>query len=164
MKNVCKKSFIAAILFIIILPGIAQPEEVDLDKIVITPTKTEALQSQVGTSSTVISSDQIEGNQSIDVSDTLRNVPGISVSQSGSTGSLTDIYMRGAKPEYTLVMIDGVAVNDPMSAGRSFDFAHLTADNIERIEVIRGPQSTLYGADAVGGAINIITKKGPGKP
>lgn len=163
MKNFCKISFIPALL-IIILSGICRAEDINLDKIVVTPTKTEALQSQVGTSSTVISSDQIEGNQSTDVADTLRNVPGISISQSGSFGSLTDIYIRGAKPEYTLVMIDGVPVNDTMSPGRSFDFAHLTIDNIERIEVIRGPQSTLYGSDAVAGVINVITKKGEGKP
>lgn len=163
MKNVYKKTLVPALL-LLVLSGIARAEDVELDKIVVTPTKTEALQSQVGTSSTVISSDQIEENQSTDVSDSLRNVPGISVSQSGSFGSLTDIYMRGAKPEYTLVMIDGVAINDPMSANRSFDFAHLTTDNIERVEVIRGPQSTLYGSDAVAGAINIITKRGQGKP
>ncbi len=79
-------------------------------------------------------------------------------------GGDTSIFIRGAKSEHTLVMIDGVEVNDPMSPGRSYNFAHLTVDNIERIEVLRGPQSTLYGSDAIGGVINIITKKGEGKP
>lgn len=160
------KSFAIILLVcgVFIAGGIARAEDVDLEKIVVTATKTEALESQIGTSSTVISSDQIQKSQKNDVSDVLRGTPGIAVSQSGGFGSITDIYIRGAKPEYTLVMIDGVPINDPISPGRSFDFAHLTTDNIERIEVIRGPQSTLYGSDAVSGVINVITKKGKGKP
>jgi vitamin B12 transporter len=136
----------------------------ELEKIIVTATKTEAYQGRIGSSNTVISGGEIEQTGEKTVVEVLRDVPGIAVSQSGSFGGLTNIYLRGAKPGHTLVMIDGIEVNDPMSADRSFNFAHLTTDNIERIEVVRGPQSTLYGSDAMAGVINIISKKGKGKP
>ena len=72
--------------------------------------------------------------------------------------------MRGGKSGNVLVLVDGVEVNDPSNPDRSFDFSNITTDNIERIEIIRGPQSMLYGSDATGGVINIITKKGSGDP
>jgi vitamin B12 transporter len=136
----------------------------DLGKIIITATKTEVYQAQTGSSSTVITAEDIKKTDKRTVSEVLRNVPGVAVAQNGAFGGLTSVYLRGAKPGHTLVLIDGVEVNDPMSTDRSFDFAHLTTDNIERIEVVRGSQSTLYGSDAIGGVINIITKKGKGKP
>src|SRR5258708_7428724 len=70
--------------------------------------------------------------------------------------------MRGANSQQTKVLLDGIPLNDPSNAGRSFDFANLTVDNVERIEVLRGPQSMTYGSDAIGGVINIITKRGQG--
>ena len=83
--------------------------------------------------------------------------------QTSGPGSSASIFIRGADSELTLVLVDGVEVNDPISPGRSFNPANFAVENIERIEVIRGPQSTLYGSDALGGVINIITKKGSGK-
>jgi vitamin B12 transporter len=71
--------------------------------------------------------------------------------------------MRGAKSEHTLVLIDGIEMNDPSAIGAAYDFANLTTDNIERIEVLSGPQSTLYGSQAMGGVINIITKRSDNK-
>ncbi|MFH1623833.1 MAG: TonB-dependent receptor, partial [Pseudomonadota bacterium] len=106
----------------------------------------------------------IEKRQKNTVLEVLRDVPGLDVVQSGGLGGNTDVFVRGANAEHTLVLIDGIEMNDPISYGRFYDFAHLTVDNIERIEVLRGPQSTLYGSDAIGGVINIITKKGRGKP
>ncbi|NWF92573.1 MAG: TonB-dependent receptor [Syntrophaceae bacterium] len=143
---------------------LAQEKEVTLEEVVVTATRVETPIEQVASSTTVISSDDVERKKRSTVLELLRDVPGVDVRQSGGPGHLTDIFIRGSKSEHTLVMIDGVEVNDPISPGRSFDFAHLTVDNIERIEVIRGPQSTLYGSDAMGGVINIITKKGEGKP
>ncbi len=98
------------------------------------------------------------------VLDALRAVPAIDVVRQGGVGQQTSIFMRGANSEHTLVLVDGIQVNDPISPARFFNFANLTTDNIDRIEVVRGPGSTLYGSDALGGVINIITKKGQGEP
>ena len=161
-------SILLGVLFLAI-SNYSLAEEIDtaayeLEKIVITATKTEAYQTEIGSSTTVITSKDIKKTAKFTVEELLRDVPGVTVAQSGPFGGSTSIYLRGAKPGHTLVLIDGVEVNDPMKSDRSFDFAHLTTDNIERIEVVRGPQSTLYGSDAIGGVINIITKKGKGKP
>ncbi len=138
----------------------------DIGEVIVTATKTETYQSEVGSSVTVITADDIKNKGATTVLAILRDVPGLSVMQSGPFGGITSLYLRGSKSGHTLVLIDGIEVNDPMKADRSFDygFGHLTTDNIERIEVVRGPQSTLYGSDAIGGVINIITKKGEGKP
>ena len=143
-----------------------QKEEdiVDLDKMVITATKLEMPLREVASSMSVISSQDIERGQQKMVLDVLRGIPGLFVLQTGGIGTHSQVYIRGAGAMHTLVLVDGVEMNDPTSTGRTFDFAHLTADNIERIEVLRGPQSTLYGSDAMGGVINILTKKGKGKP
>lgn len=135
-----------------------------LGKIIVTATKTEQYQAEVGSSTTVITEEELSKKGKTFVLDVLRDTPGVSVMQSGSFGGTASLYLRGSKSGYTLVMIDGVEVNDPMSIDRSFDFAHLLTDGIQKIEIVRGPQSTLYGSDAIGGVINIITKKGKGKP
>ena len=137
----------------------------NLGEVIVTATKTEQYQAEVGSSSTVITAQDIEKTGKRTVLEVLRNVPGVSVVQSGAFGGTSSVYIRGAKQGHTLVLIDGIEVNDPMQMyGGFFDFAHLTTNNIERIEIVRGPQSTLYGSDAIGGVINIITKKGEGKP
>jgi vitamin B12 transporter len=134
-----------------------------LGTIIVTATKTETSVTEVGSSTTVITGEDIQKSQKRTVLEVLRDVPGVTVMQNSTFGGTTAVYLRGAKPGQTLVLIDGVEVNDPMSTDRSFDFAHLTTDNIERIEIVRGPQSALYGSDAMAGVINIITKKGEGK-
>jgi len=135
-----------------------------LEEIIVTATRIKIPSKEVGSSITVITGDEIDKMQKSTIHEVLRTVPGLDVIQSGGPGSTARIYMRGAKSEHTLVLMDGVEMNDPISPGRVFDFANLSTDNIERIEIIRGPQSTLYGSDAIGGVINIITKKGRGKP
>ena len=142
----------------------AEEKTVSLEEVVVTATRIEEPIKEVASSVTVITETEIESKKARTVLDVLRDVPGLDVSQSGGPGQLIDIFIRGAKPEHTLIMIDGVEMNDPMSPGRSYDLANLMVDNIERIEIVRGPQSTLYGSDAIGGVINIITKKGEGKP
>ncbi|MCK4859669.1 MAG: TonB-dependent receptor [Candidatus Omnitrophica bacterium] len=137
----------------------------DLGEVIVTATKTEQYQAEVGSSTTVITEKEIERKGKMTVVELLRGVPGISVTQQGGIGSFTQLYLRGGAPGYTMVMIDGMEVKYLMEHdGGFFDFAHLTTDNIERIEIIRGPQSTLYGSSAMSGVINIITKKGEGKP
>jgi vitamin B12 transporter len=91
------------------------------------------------------------------VSDALREVPGAMLVQSGSYGAVTSLFLRGGESRYTKVLIDGVPVN---SSGGFFDFSHLTTDNIDRIEIVRGPASVLYGADAVSGIVQVFTRKG----
>jgi len=155
-------------IFAIIVPQLSFAENetpaYDLGEVIVSATKTEQYQAEVGSSTTVITAQDLKKNGKRTVLEVLRDVPGVSVMQCGNLGGSTSIYLRGSKPGHTLVMIDGVEVNDPMATGRSFNFAHLLIDNIERIEVVRGPQSTLYGSDAIGGVINVITKKGKGKP
>lgn len=137
-----------------------EKKETRLEPVVVTATRTETPEAEVASSVTVISSEDLEKRQTREVLEALREVPALDVVQSGGPGGSTSVFIRGAKSEHTLVLIDGIEINDPSQLGRSADLAHLTTANIERIEVVRGPQSVLYGSDAIGGVINIITKKG----
>jgi vitamin B12 transporter len=127
-----------------------------------TPNLTPTELSQTGSSVSVITAEQIAQRKQIMVAEVLRGLPGVQVVQNGGPGGTTSVFLRGSASEQTKVLLDGIPINDPTSPGRGFDFSNMTVDNIERIEVIRGPQSTLYGSDAIGGVINIITKKGQG--
>jgi len=142
-------------------PGAFPAEPLSAD-VAVTPSLTETRVSEVGSSLTVITREQILQSQKISVSDVLRDVPGVDVVQQGPTGGLSSVFIRGANSQGTKVLIDGIPVNDPSNATRMYDFSTLTTDNVERIEVLRGPQSTIYGSDAVGGVVNIVTKRGEG--
>jgi vitamin B12 transporter len=137
-------------------------EDYDLGNVIVSATKTSTYQHQVGASTTVITAEDLDGAANKSVYEILKQVPGVSVDSLGSYGGAVSINIRGAKRGQTLVMIDGVEVYDPMAVSKDFDFAHLNSTNIERIEIVRGPQSTLYGSDAMAGVINIITKQGKG--
>ncbi|MEO8909157.1 MAG: TonB-dependent receptor, partial [Gemmatimonadaceae bacterium] len=108
---------------------------------------------------TIISGDDLRARGVSRVADALREVPGAMLVQSGSNGAITSLFLRGGESRYTKVLIDGVPVNEP---GGYFDFSHLTTDNVDRIEIVRGPASVLYGADAVSGIVQIFTRKGSG--
>jgi len=148
-------------------PGMAQESDSEaiivLKTIVVTATRLDTPLREVGSSVDIITAEQIEATQKTALLDVLRDSPGLDVNQSGGPGRTTSVFIRGANSGHTLVMIDGIKMNNPMKLSNEYDFAHMGVENIERIEVIRGPQSTLYGSDAMGGVINIITKKGSGK-
>lgn len=114
----------------------------------------------VGSSTTVVTGEELRSQQIRHAADALRSLPGVSVNRGGGFGAQTQIRIRGAEANHTLVLIDGVVANDTNNG--AFDFSDLSAENIERIEVIRGPQSGLYGSNAIGGVINIVTKGGRG--
>lgn len=141
----------------------AEEKTAQLGEVVVTATRDEVPIEQVGSSISVITAKEIEQQQKRTVADALRMVPGLDVKSYNGAGSPTDISLRGAPSYHTLVLVDGVEVNDPSDAQGGYNFANLTTDNIERIEVLNGPQSTLYGSHAIGGIINIITKRGEGK-
>ncbi len=119
---------------------------------------------RTGSAITVISRAEIERTNPASLVDVLRNVPGVSLTEAGGPGATSDIIIRGGNPNHTLVLIDGVRVNDPAQASGQFDASIIAPALIDRIEVLRGPQSALYGSDAIGGVVNIITKRGRGQP
>ena len=112
----------------------------------------------VGSSITVIDREQIERRESAFAVDLLRDVPGVAISQSGSIGSQTQLRMRGAEANQVLVLIDGIEANDP-AGNAEFAFENLGTWDIDRIEVVRGAQSGLWGSDALAGVINVITRQ-----
>ncbi len=131
---------------------------------VVTATRLPTPAAEVASSVTVITSEEIERTQQRTLPDILRDVPGLSVVQTGGPGGLTSVFIRGTNSNHTKVFIDGIDIGDPSTADGAFDFAHLSAADVERVEVLRGPQSGLYGSDAIGGVINIVTKQGTGAP
>ena len=140
----------------------AADDTVKLKPLSVTTTRTSTPVEEIPSSLSVISAEKIKLKQKTNVGDLLREELGIDLVQNGPQGTTSTVFMRGAGSSSTLVLIDGVQVNSNTLG--SFNFSNLTTDNIERIEIVRGPQSTLWGSDAVGGVINIITKRGKGKP
>jgi vitamin B12 transporter len=134
-----------------------------LSEVVVTATKTKTQELEVASSISVIDSSQIAQSNGADFLDLIKNQYGLSISQSGGPGQLAQIYLRGAAPDQVLVEVNGVKMNMPDDVNNSYDFSTIPLDNIKRIEILRGPQSTLYGSDAMAGVINIITKKGSGR-
>ncbi len=155
--------FSVLVLLLISITVWAQEEEADpIDyQLTITGDRLEEPVNEKSDSISVITRDQIEANQWNYVLDAVRMVPGISVVQSGSPGKITSIFLRGAGSSQVLVLLDGVPINNPYFGGVNFE--DLTTDNVERIEVLKGPQSPLYGSDSIGGVIQIITRKGEEK-
>jgi vitamin B12 transporter len=139
-----------------------QTVPIKLPDVVVTATRISQPSSQIGTTVTVIHSQQIEDQKIQQTSDALREVPGVQVTQSGGPGTITDVSIRGSTTDEVLTLLDGVEVNNGGSG--SFDFANLTTDNTSRIEVIRGAGGSLYGSSAIGGVINQITEEGTGAP
>ena len=140
-------------------PAAAQ-ETKKVDPVVVTATTVETLAEQLGVALSVIPGEDFKTYQYSTIDDAFRNIPGVTVTQQGSYGKLSTLSIRGANANQVLILVDGVRVSSP-TLGQT-DLSDISPDLIERIEVIRGGQSTLYGADAIGGVVNIITKKGTG--
>ena len=161
MSGSCYGRVIAAALFSYI-PVLAPSAHADeqLPDLVITATRTELDPARSGSAITVISAKDIERSGAASFASILKTVPGLDIYESGGLGSLTSVSLRGAQDGQTLVMIDGIRVGDPSSTAGETDLGTLSVTDVERIEVLRGPQSALYGSNAMGGVINIITKRG----
>jgi len=149
-------------------PGLGHAEEpsteevVQTEEVVVSATKTEIPVKQVTSAVEIITGEQLQQRRLKTVAEALRLAQGLAVFQSGGPGTTVDVRMRGGTPEQTLVLIDGAIVNSATDG--KYDFAFLTTDNIERIEILRGNQSMLWGSDAMGGVINITTKRGRDTP
>ena len=130
-----------------------------LAPVVITANRVPVAPNAAFTSVTLIRGDELRARGIATVAEALREVPGAEVASGGSFGATTSLFLRGGESDYVKVLVDGVPVNDP---GGAFDFSHFTTDNIDRIEIVRGPASVLYGSDAVAGVVQIFTRRGAG--
>lgn len=146
--------------FLLAVPALAD----DTPTIVISPTRSATDLNKIASSVTVIGRQQLEQKNHGSVGDVLREVPGISVAGNGTPGQPTRIFVRGTNSNHVLVLLDGVVINDPSDPSTALDMSNMTTDNIERIEVLRGNQSALYGSQAIGGVISLFSKKGSGAP
>src|SRR2546426_6733717 len=139
-----------------------QEETAEAEPVVVSATRFDIPLDQSPASVSVIDSQDIEHKQIERVSDALREVPGLAVVQTGTPGQLTSVFMRGLPSQDMQVLLDGIPINQGLAG--QFDFANLTTDDIDRIEVARGPQSTVYGPRALAGVVQIFTKQGTGEP
>lgn len=156
------RSAVLASVSIIALPSFAQ--ETAPPDLVITANKQLQSIQEIGSAVTVISHDEIEKQGPKSVRDLLEGQPGVDVTETGGPGGITSVYLRGTEGRHTLVLVDGVRANDISSTGGETDLSLISPQIIDRIEIVRGPQSALYGSDAIGGVINIITKRGKKGP
>jgi vitamin B12 transporter len=135
------------------------PSILQLDDVVISGSRLGQTAAEVGTSVSVVTAEDIRSRNLARVEDALATVPGVQIRRNGGPGTQSSVFIRGVSGDRVRVLIDGVAVNDATATGGGFDFSTLDTADIERIEVLRGPQSTLWGSSAIGGVINIITRR-----
>ena len=136
--------------------------ETETEEIVVTATRLPIPENESPASITVLETEELEQRQVRRVADALREVPGLSIVQTGTPGQLTSLFTRGLRSQHTQVLLDGIPLNQGLAG--LFNFADLTLDNLDRIEVVRGPQSTLYGPRALAGVVQIFTRRGSGPP
>jgi vitamin B12 transporter len=145
-------------------PSLAADLDSSIETVVVTATRTEQPLERTGESVSVITAEDLKDQQVVVLSDALGQTPGLTVNRNGEIGQPTTISLRGAESGQTLVLIDGVRMNDPSSTDEEAVLGDVLVNNTERVEILRGPQSTLYGSDAIGGVVNIITKRGGDTP
>jgi vitamin B12 transporter len=132
------------------------------ETIVVTATRIPTPEIQVASSISVVTADEIADRQIQTLPDLLKDLPGLNVIQTGGAGGQTSVFIRGTNSNHTKVLVDGIDVSDPSSPSGTFDFGQFLTQDIQKVEILRGPQSGLYGSDAIGGVINVITKSGSG--
>jgi vitamin B12 transporter len=142
----------------LVLAQSPEPDDAELDQIIVTGARTPINADHLGNATTVIDRSEIERLEVRYVSDLLRTVPGFAVSRSGGVGSQTQVRVRGAEANHVLVLIDGVRANDP-ATGDEFRWEYLTTGNVDRVEIVRGPQSALWGSDAVAAVVHVVTSR-----
>ena len=158
------RAFAAVALVVFAAPGFMSGQQAPpqvppaSEDIVVTATSVPEDEKDVGSAITVITREELEKNEIVVVSDALRSVPGLDLTQSGTPGSVTSLFTRGTNSTQTLVLVDGVRMNSPYFSG--YNWAGMTTENIDRIEIARGPFSALYGSDAIGGVVQIFTRPG----
>lgn len=142
------------------LAPLAAHADPDDDRIIVVASGVAQRADEVGRSVTVIDRAEIEQRQTVALSDLLATTPGITVVRNGGLGTATALSIRGAQSDQTLVLIDGVRVNDPSATGGAYNFASLLAGSVDRVEVLRGPASVIWGSQAIGGVVNVTTLQG----
>jgi vitamin B12 transporter len=147
-------------LFLVLAASLSAQDTARIAPVVISATRTEMSRSALPVAVTVITAAELQLRGIATVAEALRDVTSAYVAQSGSQGSQTSLFLRGGESKYVKVLVDGVPANDP---GGFYDFSSLTTDNVERIEIVRGPVSVIHGADAVTGVVHVITKSGRGQ-
>src|SRR5688500_3660605 len=145
------------LLALLFTPVLARAQQDSLPRVVITATRVDVPLGSTISATTVLDRAFIERTGVRDVAELLRVVPGVLVARSGGPGAQSSLFLRGGENDYVRFLIDGVPVNDP---GGALDLAWLSVDDIERIEVVRGPASVLYGTDAVTGVVQPVTRRG----
>ncbi len=153
-------SLLSALCASVAAAGNSAPQHYS-EQLIVTGTSLESSIADLSGSFHLLSEEQIVRRNKRSALDLLRQIPGLQISQQGGRGGVSTMYLRGGEPNFTMVMVDGIEVNDPTnSRGGSFDFSILQADTIERIEIVHGPQSATYGSGSLAGAINVVTRAG----
>ncbi len=157
IRAVVVPSALAVALSMSIAPAHAATDATDLDEVVVTATRTARTQDQTLAAVTVIDREQIERLQPLSLPDLLRGLPGISLGNNGGPGKATSLFLRGTESDHTLVLVDGLRLGSATTGGASLQ--DIPLEQIERIEIVRGPFSSLYGSEAIGGVIQIFTRQ-----
>lgn len=157
--------FISAI-FLLATAGYTEEnnKQITLENVVVTPLKVKQGIGETSTSVSTLNGKKLQKEGITTLKEAVKKVSGIDLSSEGSHTGTTSIFIRGANTNHTSLVIDGIKLYDPIVTTSYYNFAHLSLDNIRKVEVAKGPQSALYGSDSIGGLINMTTQKGRGKP